>query len=139
MDRRSTEMAAIIESKHIDRRKIVKGLGVATLVILIAPLAQGCDSLDDESSAVSGATLIGVTTQGLFGHVHQLSIDRVLLENPPAEGVALETTRSLFHRHAVRLSAEELLAVGSGKTVTRQFSSHRLAICLGCVVGHGEP
>jgi hypothetical protein len=70
----------------------------------------------------------------LFGHFHQLSIPRELLESPPAQGIAIETTRALLHRHSVRLSAEELSAIGSGKTVARQMSSHRLVICLGCVV-----
>jgi hypothetical protein len=128
-------MTAIIESKHINRREVVKELAVATLVIAIAPLVQACDSLDEERSTVGGGALVATTTEGLFGHVHQLSIDGKLLERPPAEGVAIETTRSLFHRHDIRLSADELLAIGSGKTVTRQISSHRLEICLGCVVG----
>jgi hypothetical protein len=136
LTRRSEEhrMAAIIESKHINRREFVKELAVATLAIQIAPLAQACDSLDEEDPAVSGNALIATSTDGLFGHFHRLSILRELLESPPAQGIALETTRSLFHRHSVRLSAEELLAIGSGKTVTRQISSHRLVICLGCGV-----
>lgn len=131
-------MTAIINPKHIDRRAFAKELAAASSVIVIAPLTQACDSLDEERSAVSGRALVVATTEGLFGHVHQLRIDRALLENPPAQGVALETTRALFHRHAVRLSAEDLSAIGSGKTVTRQISSHRLVICLGCVVGRSS-
>jgi len=127
-------MTASIDSDHIKRRDFMKGLAVATLVIQIAPLAQACGSLDEEPSA-GGNALIATSTEGLFGHFHQLSIRKQLLESPPAQGIAVETTRSLLHRHAVRLSAEDLLAIGSGKTVTRQISSHRLVICLACVVG----
>ena len=128
-------MTAIIEPRHVDRREFVKGLAVATLAIQIAPLAQACSSLDDEGSlGVSDDALIATSTKGLFGHFHHLSIQKELLENPPAQGIAVETTRALLHRHSVRLSAEELLAIGNGKAVTRQISSHRLVICLGCVV-----
>jgi len=127
-------MTPIIESRHISRREFVKELAVATLVIQIAPLAQACDSLDEEDRAVTGNALIATSTEGLFGHFHRLSILRELLESPPAQGIAIDTTRALFHRHSVRLSAEDLLAIASGKTVTRRISSHRLVICLGCVV-----
>jgi hypothetical protein len=131
-------MSAIIESKQINRRDVVKDLAVATLVIAIAPLAQACDSLDEEHSPVGGGGLVATTTEGLFGHVHQLSIDRKLLESPPAGGIAIETTRSLFHRHGIWLSAEDLLAIRGGQTVIRQISSHRLALCLSCVVGRSS-
>jgi hypothetical protein len=43
-----------------------------------------------------------------------------------------------LHRHEVRLSAAELSAIAVGRTVTRQMSSHRLAICLACAAGHGQ-
>jgi hypothetical protein len=128
-------MTTIIASRRISRREFVKELAVVTLVIQIAPLAQACDPLDEEDPAVSGNALIATSTEGLFGHFHRLSILRELLESPPAQGIAIDTTRALFHRHSVRLSAEDLLAIADGKTVTRRISSHRLVICLGCVVG----
>jgi hypothetical protein len=101
-------MTPIIESRHISRREFVKELAVATLVIQIAPLAQACDSLDEEDRAVTGNALIATSTEGLFGHFHRLSILRELLESPPAQGIAIDTTRALFHRHSVRLSAEDV-------------------------------
>jgi hypothetical protein len=125
-------MSDIIEPQHINRRDVVKELAVATLVIALAPLVQACDSVDEERSAAGSDALVVTTTEGLLGHVHDLSIDEHLLESPPAEGVAIETTRSLFHRHTIQLSADELLAIKSGNTVTRQISSHHLAICLDC-------
>jgi hypothetical protein len=128
-------MTAIVESEHVDRREFVQKLAVAILALQIAPLAQACSSLDEPSPAASGDALVATSTAGLFGHFHRLSILRELLESPPAQGVVLETTRAFLHRHSVQLSAEELSAIGSGKTVTRQISSHRLAICLDCAAG----
>jgi hypothetical protein len=131
-------MTAVIETKPVNRRDAVKRLAALTVVMAIAPLAQACDSLDEERSAAGGGALVAATTEGLFGHVHRLAIARRLLERPPAEGVLLETTRALLHRHEVRLSAAELSAIAAGRTVTRQMSSHRLVICLACAVGRGS-
>ena len=131
-------MTASIEIQPVNRREAVKELAVATVVIAIAPLAQACDSLDEERSAVGSGALVAVTTEGLFGHIHRLSIARHLLERPPARGVVLETTRVLLHRHDVRLSAAELSAIGAGQTVTRRMSSHRLVICLGLAAARGQ-
>jgi hypothetical protein len=121
-----------IESQPIDRREFIKRLAVVTVAVQIVPLAQACSALD-ETTAASGDSLMVTSTPGLFGHVHELGVLMELLENPPSQGASVETTRALLHRHSIRLSAEELLSIGAGGSVTKTMSSHRITICLSCL------
>jgi hypothetical protein len=128
-------MAAGTEPDPLARREFLKEVAVATLALQIAPLANACSLLEEEGPVVAGDAVVATTTAGLFGHFHRLILERELLASPPAQGIAVETTRAFLHRHSLRLSAAELSAIGRGQTITRQISSHRLALCLDCDVG----
>ena len=110
-----------------DRRTFLQGMGIAVLAAHSLTLI-GCESgdppIDDRKN------LILHSSPGKFDHVHDLLIPYALLETPPSEGVKLLTTKSVFHRHEIALTADELATVNRGGTVTQKASSHIFIIAL---------
>ena len=111
----------------MDRREFIKGVGVAVLTVQCLPLtahASGSDGND------AGDNLVIHSGPGLFAHEHVLLIPYAVLNAPPLEGVKLETTKALFHRHDVVMTQEQLIIVNQGGTVTGKASSHLFVIAL---------
>ena len=107
----------------------MRNLGIAVLTVQSLPLtthASGIvtlgQNLDEDLIIHSGP--------GLISHVHDLLIPVTLLKAPPRQGVSLKTTQSLWHRHDIGLSQEQLITVAKGGTVTKKASSHVFAIAL---------
>ena len=107
----------------------MKDLGMAVLTVQSLPLTAHASGiltlgprLDDELIIHSGP--------GLMSHVHDLLIPLALLKTPPPRGVELTTTQSLWHRHSIGLTQDQLITVGRGGTVTKKASSHVFAIAL---------
>ena len=118
------------EAIAVDRRQFVKGVGVAVLSVQCLPLiahASGCSPRDSKATADD---LIIRSGPGLLSHVHDLLIPYAILRAPPLQGVELETTQALLHRHSIALTREQLIIVNQGGTVTQKASSHTLVIAL---------
>lgn len=113
-----------------DRRRFVKRVGMAVLTVHCLPLS-GC-SADQSSAEIADVveSLKVLSTPGKFGHVHDLVIPLALLSTPPAQGVALTTSKAFLHQHHVTLTQDELTRVHGGGTVTQKASSHRFVIAL---------
>lgn len=112
-----------------DRRDFLKNLGYAVLTVQSLPLvahASGVVTLDSGPDE----DLIIHSGPGLISHVHDLLIPHALLQAPPPKGVELTTTQSLWHRHSIALTQEQLVTVQRGGTVTKKASSHLFAIAL---------
>ena len=123
-------MTRIDEDITADRRKFLKGVGLAVLTVQSMPLiahASG-DSAGDGNDAANNLSIH--FTPGLFSHVHDLLIPYAVLKTPPAQGVELQTTQAMFHRHTVKLTPEQLLTVSRGGSVAGRASSHRFVITL---------
>ena len=121
----------------VDRRRFVKGVGLAVLAVQCLPLlaqASGCAPSDGANMDGADGLLIR-SGPGLLSHVHDLLIPTAMLETPPPQGVELETTRALLHTHRIALTRDELILVSEGGTVTRKASSHVLVIAL----ANGQP
>jgi hypothetical protein len=114
----------------MDRREFIKGVGVAVLTVQCLPLIA-CASGDSSSDSDEAAdNLIIHSGPGFVPHVHDLLIPYAMLKAPPLQGVALETTRALFHTHELVLSQEQLVIVKQGGTVTEKGGSHLFVIAL---------
>jgi len=85
------------------------------------PPTEGTETADD---------LIIQSGPGLFRHVHDLLIPYAVLNAPPARGIKLTTTESLYHQHNIALTQNELAIVKQGGTVTQKASSHLFVIAL---------
>src|SRR5262249_2874912 len=123
-------MTRIDEDISADRRKFLKGVGLAVLTVQFLPLiahASG-DSAGDGNDAANNLSI--PFTPGLLSHVHDLLIPYAVLKTPPADGVELQTPRAMLHRHTVKLTREQLLTVSRGGSVTGKASSHRFVIAL---------
>ena len=116
------------EAIDVDRREFVKGVGIAVLTVQCLPLithASGNSPTNGESTADN---LIIRSGPGLLSHVHDLLIPYAVLETPPLQGVELETTQALLHRHSIALTREQLVIVNQRGTVTQKASSHIFVI-----------
>lgn len=121
----------------LDRRRFIGKVGVAVLTAQLLPLiahASG-DSAGDANGAADN--LIIHSGPGRVPHVHDLLIPYAVLSSPPLQGVTLETTRAMFHRHDVVLTQQQLITVNQGGTVTTQGGSHLFVIALSDT--QGEP
>ena len=111
------------------RRDFMRDLGIAVLTVQSLPLithASGIVTLGDTPDE----DLIIHSGPGLISHVHDLLIPHALLKAPPRQGVSLKTTQSLWHRHDIGLSREQLITVANGGTVTTKASSHVFTIAM---------
>src|SRR5262245_13316599 len=96
------------EAVAMERRRFLKGLGLAVLTVQSFPLiadAAGMSLLDEQSPS----DLVIHSGPGLISHVHNLVIPYAFLKSPPPKGVELLTTQALLHRHAVALTREQLI------------------------------
>jgi hypothetical protein len=109
-----------------DRRHFLKQAGVALLAVQCWPAAA--KTTGNTTTAASG--LIIRSTPGFFFHTHELIIPSAALRAPPPQGVRVVSTEALFHTHEFTLLREELITIGSGRSVTRRASSHRFVIAL---------
>ena len=125
-----SEMVNVRDVVDDDRRKFIKGFGVAVLTVQFLPLiahASG-NSPSDGNEAVDN--LIIHSGPGFIPHAHDLLIPYAVLNAPPLQGVRLESTRALFHTHEFVLTQEQLIAVNQGGTVTQIGGSHLFVIAL---------
>ena len=118
------------ESIALSRRGFVKGVGFAVLTVQCLPLIANVSGRSPHDGGEDADNLLIHLTPGFISHVHDLLIPYAVLRKPPADGVQLETTEALFHRHPVRLTREQLATVNRGGTVTGKASSHRFVIAL---------
>lgn len=113
-----------------DRRKFIKGVGVAVLTVQFLPLI-GCASGNSPNDGKRDAdTLILHSSPGTFSHVHDLLIPYTILKAPPAQGIEFQTTQAWLHRHRIAFTQEELITVNKGETVNKKAGSHLFAIAL---------
>ena len=113
-----------------DRRKFIKGVGLAVLIVQCLPLiAHASENLRSDRKEAAD-NLIIQSGPGLLQHVHDLLIPYAVLKAPPVQGVELTTTQALFHRHNIELTQKELIIVNNGGTVTQKASSHLFVIAL---------
>jgi hypothetical protein len=121
-------MTRVTEDITADRRKFLKGAGLAVVTVQFLPLIAHA-SRDSAGDGNDDANNLSIHfTPGLLSHVHDLLIPYAVLETPPAQGVELQTTQAMFHRHTVKLTREHLLTVSRGGSVTGKASSHRFVI-----------
>lgn len=120
----------ITEAIASDRRRFIKGVGMAVLTMHSLPLVAHASGTPPIDGQVTADNLVIHSTSGFVPHVHDLLIPCAVLETPPAQGVELTTTRALFHQHGVVLTREELIMVNRGETVTKKASSHLFVIAL---------
>ncbi len=123
----------------VDRRRFIKGVGVAVLTVQCLPLIA-CASGTSASDGNEGAdNLIIHSGRGFVPHTHDLLIPYAVLKAPPLQGVRLESTRALFHTHILVLSQEQLLIVNQGGTATTIGGSHLFVIALANALGDRTP
>ena len=114
----------------MDRRKFVRGVGMAVLTVQCLPL-MACASANPPSDGNERADdLIIHSGPGAFRHVHDLQIPYAVLNAPPPQGIKLTSTESLYHQHNIALTQNELTIVKQGGTVTQKASSHLFVIAL---------
>ena len=118
------------EAIAVDRRQFVKGVGVAVLSVQCLPLIAQASCNSPSDSKDTADNLVIRSGPGLMSHVHDLLIPYAMLKTPPLQGVELETTQALLHRHTIALTREQLILVNEGGTVTQKASSHILVIAL---------
>jgi hypothetical protein len=113
---------------RLDRREFIKGVGVAVVTVQCLPLVA-CASGDSPSDGKEAAeNLIIHSGPGFVPHTHDLLIPYTVLNAPPAQGVALSSTRALFHTHDFVLTQEELIRVSQGGAVSKIGGSHLFLI-----------
>jgi hypothetical protein len=54
----------------------------------------------------------------MLGHTHTVVINKADIDNPPTAGITLTTSSVSYHSHSFVMTRDQLLAVGSGTTVT---------------------
>jgi hypothetical protein len=118
------------EEATADRRRFVKGVGVAVLTLQILPLIACASGNAPSDGNETADDLIIHSSSGFVSHVHDLLIPYAVLKAPPRQGVELKTTQALFHRHTVMLTREQLIVVNQGGRVTQKASSHLFVIAL---------
>jgi hypothetical protein len=118
------------ETVAVDRRQFIKGVGVAVLTVQCLPWIAHASGDSPSDGKDTADNLIIRSGPGLMSHVHDLLIPHAVLETPPLQGVELETTQALLHRHSIALTREQLVIVNQGGTVTQKASSHIFAIAL---------
>lgn len=112
-----------------DRRRLATGIGVAVLAVQCLPaFAQTSGSPSEKSPAAEN--LLIHSSPGFGGHTHNLLIPYSVLDEPPLQGIRLESTTSLFHTHSVALTREQLVKVRHGEVVAVKASSHTFSIAL---------
>jgi hypothetical protein len=123
------EPALQLELKEWDRRRIVTGIGIAVLTV---QCASSCTQSSGPPEAVTAAgnNLLIHSSPGFAGHTHDLWIPYSVLDDPPADGVKLESTTGLFHTHSIALTKEQLMDVRRGGTARVPASSHVFLIAL---------
>jgi hypothetical protein len=128
------QLAGALRHSHTapeaDRRQFIRGVGMAVLTVHCLPLAACVEGPSSGERDAAPDSLKIASGPGKFGHVHDLAIPFALLSAPPAEGVALSTSKAFLHRHDLRLSQAELALVHGGGTVTQRASSHVFVIAL---------
>jgi hypothetical protein len=125
-----TKPSEMDEAIAVDRRQFVKGVGVAVLSVQCLPLIAQVSCSSPSDSKDTAGNLVIRSGPGLLSHVHDLLIPYAILETPPLQGVELETTQALLHRHRIALTREQLIVVNQGGTVTQKASSHVFVIAL---------
>ena len=119
-----------VDEAIADRREFMKGVGVAVLTAQFLPLLAHASGNSPSGGNEAADNLIIHSSSGFVPHVHDLLIPYAVLNAPPLQGVALETTKALFHTHDVVLTQEQLIIVNQGGTVTQKASSHLFVIAL---------
>jgi catechol 2,3-dioxygenase-like lactoylglutathione lyase family enzyme len=117
-------------NQGMDRRKFIKGVGVAVLTVQFLPLIAHASGNSPSDGNEAADNLIIHSGPGFIPHAHDLLIPYAVLNAPPLQGVELETTKALFHRHNVVLTQEQLIIVNQGGTVTGKAGSHFFVIAL---------
>jgi len=125
----SVRYKGVEEAFALDRRKFVKGVGMAILAVQSRSLFAG-EPVRSRADQDSGDGLVIQSGPGLFSHVHELQIPSRVLKAPPLDGIELTTSEALFHSHSVALTHEELRLLSRGGLVNKQVSSHVFAITL---------
>ncbi len=74
------------------------------------------------TNVTTGNSLL-FTSSVVGGHSHDFNIDMVDLMQPPAAGIADNTSTSSNHMHTVSLSASELSQIKAGQTITKDTST----------------
>jgi hypothetical protein len=118
------------ETIAVDRRQFVKRVGVAVLAVHCLPWIAHASGTSPGEGNDTADNLIIRSGPGLMSHVHDLLIPHAALDAPPLQGVTLETTQALLHRHSIALTREQLIVVRQGGTVARKASSHIFVIAL---------
>jgi hypothetical protein len=118
------------EAIAVDRRQFVKGVGVAVLAVQCLPLIAHASGDSPSDGKDTAGDLMIRSGPGLLSHVHDLLIPLAILKTPPLQGVEIETTQALLHRHSIALTREQLVLVDQGGTVTQKASSHIFVIAL---------
>jgi hypothetical protein len=117
-------------NQGMDRRKFIKGVGVAVLTVQCLPLIAHASGNSPSDGNEAADNLIVHSGPGFIPHTHDLLIPYAVLNAPPLEGVQLETTKALFHKHNVVLTQEQLIMVNQGGTVVEKGGSHLFVIAL---------
>jgi len=115
-----------------DRRRLIKGAGVA---LLTAQCLPSISQASGHSRCAAAENLIIRSGPGFVPHTHDLLIPYAVLNAPPRQGVKLESTRALFHTHEVVLTQEQLIVVNRGGTVTASGGSHSFVIASADMTG----
>jgi hypothetical protein len=117
-------------NQGMDRRRFIEAVGVAVLTVQFLPLIAHASGKSPSDGNEAADNLIIHSGPGFIPHTHDLLIPYAVLNAPPLQGVKLETTKALFHRHILVLTQEQLIIVNQGGTVTGKGGSHLFVIAL---------
>jgi hypothetical protein len=128
----------IFDKIGMDRRGLIKGVGVALLTVQLLPsIAYASEGPPDDSNDFD-ENLIIRSGPGFVPHTHDLWIPYVILRTPPPQGVTLISTKARDHTHEVVLSHDQLATVNQGGTVSAKGGSHTFVIAMALAVNDRE-
>jgi hypothetical protein len=117
----------------MNRRRFLEGLGLAVLAVQVLPStsahAENAPVIENDNLVIESGISRFLPASD---HWHYLTVPLADLQNPPAQGVQLKTSRAYLHTHTVVLSAEQLTAIAQGQTVTVDdtVGDHQYALSL---------
>lgn len=82
---------------------------------------------------IEGDELIVVSSAGLAGHRHEITIPLHVLQNPTEELFEFFSSQTAWHKHSIHLSSDQIHSIANGETVIAsdsQWGEHQFQIYL---------
>lgn len=98
------------------RRNFLKKAGLALLTVQMFPITRAVADHRKDSQFVVNSEISSFVP--LPGHWHELILPMNIFENPPIEGVELDTEWAYLHYHSVKLTQKDLTLIAAGDSVT---------------------